>query len=278
MKDNDDKYMCSAFCVSAVLVFSGGVPVVVADEPCGELEACRAYIEVNASDGDIGFHALFDAEDWRAARIVDSTGKLIFKESVNAVLHEQKMTENFFESAEPVCESSLAEDEDDEVVTLPEFLQRFPVGVYQFSVKLDNGGELAGTTMFTHVIPAAPVNVDFDGSEINWSYGNSLGECTTVPNGFMVAPLMDIAGYEVVLVPEELSDFTFAVRVPVGTNSVTVPEEYLSSLPPDTPLKIEVGAIERRANGSLGNQTFTEQDGFCNNADQTDCPDDNMEE
>lgn len=278
MKNNDDKYMCSTFCASALLIFAGGTSVAVADEPCGELEACRAYIEINASDGDIGFHALFDAEEWRAARIVASTGKLIFKESVNAALHKQKMTENFFESAEPVCEPSLAEDEDDEVVTLPEFLERFPVGGYQFSVKLENGGELAGTTMFTHVIPAAPVEVDFDGSEISWSYGNNLGECTTVPSGFMVAPLMDIAGYEVVMAPEELPDFTFAVRVPVGTNSVTVPQEYLNSLPPDTPLKVEVGAIERRPNGSLGNQTFTEEDGFCNNADQDDCPDDDIED
>ena len=42
-----------------------------ADEPCGELDECRVLIEINASDGDIGFHVLFDAEGWTQATISD---------------------------------------------------------------------------------------------------------------------------------------------------------------------------------------------------------------
>jgi hypothetical protein len=41
---------------------------------------------------------------------------------------------------------------------------------------------------------------------------------------------------------------------------VTVPAEYLASLPDDTPVKIEVGAI-----GGEDNATFSEADGFCVN-------------
>lgn len=255
------------------LIFGGGVPIATADEPCGELDECRVLIEINASDGDIGFHGLFDAEGWKEARIVGPDGKKIFQEQAYGGLRDQKLTENFFESAEPVCEEALAEDADDEVVTLPVFLERFPMGLYNFRVKLEKGGELAGTTMFTHNIPAAPADVDFDGSAISWTYGQDLGECTTFPEGFVLAEEGDIIGYEVVLEPEDdaFSKFKFTVQVPSDINSVTVPEEYLVSLPMNTPLKVEVGAIERRPNVSFGNQTFTEENGFCNNADQEQC-------
>ncbi len=255
------------------LIFGGGVAT--ADERCGELDECRAFIEINASDGDIGFHVLFDAEGWEQARIIDPDGKTIFKESVQLGLKEQKLTENFFESAEPVCEKKLVEEgEDDEVVTLPEFLERFPEGPYEFRNKLEGGGELAGITMLTHVIPAAPADVEFDGSEISWEYGVDLGVCTTL-GGLTLADEDDIVAYEVVLEPEEdeFSSFKFTVQVPSDLHSVSVPAEYLASLDADTQLKIEVGAIEGREDGSFGNQTFTEEGGFCNNSDQKNCPD-----
>jgi hypothetical protein len=260
------------------LIFGGGAPLATADEPCGELDACRVFIEINASAGDIGFHVLFDAEGWNEARIIGPDGKRIFKEQASGRLRRQKLTENFFESAEPVCEAALAQDPDDEVVTLPEFLERFPAGLYDFRIKLEKGAQLAGATTLTHNIPAAPAEVDFDGSRISWRYGNDLGACTTFPPGFVLAGEGDIIGYEVVLEPEDaaFSKFKFTIQVPSrvpppAAYSVTVPAEYLASLPVNTPLKVEVGAIERRPNGSFGNQTFTEEDGFCNNANGV-CP------
>jgi len=44
---------------------------------------------------------------------------------------------------------------------------------------------------------------------------------------------------------------------------VTVPADYLASLPADTPAKFEVGAI-----GIDDNATFTEEDGVCVNEDE----------
>jgi hypothetical protein len=147
-------------------------------------------------------------------------------------------------------------------VTLTEFLLRFPAGPYFFS--LDSAVQ-AGSTDLTHIIPAAPAEVDFDGKRISWEYGNDLGECTTLPGGFEVAGEDEIAGYEVVLEPDddELSKFKFTIQVPPDVNEVVVPKAYLRSLGADTPLKVEVGAIEERPDGSFGNQTFTEEDGFC---------------
>jgi hypothetical protein len=260
---------------SAVLILAGGAPDATGDAPCGDLDECRVLIEINSSDGDIGFHVLLDAEGWWKARIDDPEGQTIFQEHPNRELRDQKLTENFFESAEPVCEERLKEEEDDEVVTLAEFLERFASGPYDFEVKLEGGERLSGTTILTHNIPAAPAEVDFDGSVISWEYGDDLGECTTLPDGFTVAPEEDIVGYDVVLEPEAeaLSGFKFTVQVPRNgpSYSVTVPPEYLNALPLTAPLKVEVGAIEERPNGSFGNQTFTEEDGFCNNADQELC-------
>ena len=260
---------------SAALILLGGATNARADEPCGELEECRALIEINASDGDIGFHVLFDHEGWREARIANPNGKQIYYQKPKRGLRDQLLTENFFESAEPFCEEGLKEEEDDEVVTLPEFLERFAAGSYAFKLKDEDGEKATGSTNFTHNIPAAPAEVDFDGEVISWEYGDDLGECTTQPDGFALAPEQDIAAYEVVMEPDDdvLQSFKFTLQVQSnGPNySVTVPTEYLNAFPPNTPFKIEVGAIEERPNGSFGNQTFTEEDGFCNTVDG-ECP------
>ena len=252
-------------------------PVAMADEPCGELDECRVLIEINASDGDIGFHVLFDAEGWTEATISDPSSMPIFEESASNSLEDQTLTENFFESSEPVCEEELKEDPEDEFQTLTDFLLRFPAGTYSFSL---DSGDQEGSTVLTHTIPAAPAEVDFDGKRISWEYGDDLGECTTVPGGFEVADEDDIAGYEVVLEPDddELSKFKFTIQVPPEVNEVVVPKAYLRSLGDDTPLKVEVGAIEERPDGSFGNQTFTEEDGFCAARNQKKCEQEEVED
>ena len=47
------------------------------------------------------------------------------------------------------------------------------------------------------------------------------------------------------------------MRVSASTTMVDVPMQYLMSLPDDTPVKIELGAI-----GFDDNATLTEEDGF----------------
>lgn len=245
----------------------------VGDTPCGggELGECRVLIEINATDGDIGFHSLFDAEGWVWAQITDPSGKLLFKEQAKGALKDQTLTENFFESEEPLCKPDEAEP-DAEVVTLVEFLERFPAGLYEFRNKLPRGGMLAGWTELTHALPAAPDDLEFDGSAITWQPGTDLGRCE--PEGGSGAADVPVVAYQVVLEPdldpevttdEALTARIFSVFVPPVVNEVTVPPEYLDSLPADTPVKVEVIAIEERPNGSFGNQVASEEDGFCVN-------------
>lgn len=262
-------------CWLAIFAIAGCASSAWADEHCGDLGDCRVLIEINASDGDIGFHTLFDGEGWVEARMMDPGGNTILEESVSdgvSFLATQLMTENFFESAEPPCEASLVEEEGDEWRTLVDFLSLFPAGEYSFDLDGDTG-----STTLTHVIPAAPEDVLFDGHTISWEYGEDLGECVTWPMDFEPAGEDSIIGYEVVLEPEDLSFFTYSIRVPADVNKVRVPKQYLRSLPRNTPLKVEVGAIEDR-DGLPGNQTFTEEDGFCNNPSQQRCEGDEDEE
>ena len=76
-----------------------------------------------------------------------------------------------------------------------------------------------------------------------------------------------VASWEVVLEPDvddgdPTGELKYTVRVAgdIATQEVTVPADYLASLPDDTPVKVEVGAI-----GVDDNATFSEEDGFCVN-------------
>ena len=263
---------------TAVLMASVST-VVKATEPCDDFGECKALIEINASDGDIGFHWLGDADDLRSMRIDDPNGAKVYTNRASGPLREQKLTETFGESAEPLCWDDPEADEDEEIVTLREFLERWDEGTYIFSGQGEQGEKLSGETELTYMIPAAPADVDFDGTQITWAAGDDLGNCasyndltTLVSEG--VLPIhpenVVVDAYEVVLEPDvedgdPVGNLVYSIRVPgdIVTTAVTVPSEYLASLPADTPVKVEVGAI-----GGEDNATFTEEDGFCVNEDE----------
>ncbi len=254
----------------------GMVPsLAAADVPCGggELDECRALIEINATDGDLGFHALFDSEGWDVARILDPNWKRIFSARAKQSLRDQTLTEIFFESDEPPCWFEEGDEDvdwdEDEVVTIPEFLERFPAGAYKFRTALPDGGQLFGETHLSHALPAAPREIEFDGETISWEPGNDLGQCE--PEEPSNAGNVPLAAYEVVMEPdleaedpadEAIAARIFRVLVPPEIREVRVPDAYLASFAEPTPAKIEVIAIELRDNGSFGNQTAAEEDGF----------------
>lgn len=260
----------------ALLVLGPGTTLVTATEPCGDFGECKALIEINATDGDIGFHFLMDGDDLVSAALKDPNGSKVFEEKAKGPLKEQKLTETFAESAEPLCWADPEADPDEEIVTLEEFLDRWDAGTYVFTGKGEGGEKSRGETELTHELPAAPADLDFDGSAISWTAGSDLGNCGSwaelndlVASGVLPVHPEDVtvAAWEVVLEPEvEDGDPTgklvFSIRISgdAATTAVTVPAEYLASLPTDTPVKIEVGAI-----GAGDNATFAEVGGFCVN-------------
>jgi len=246
----------------------------IAQEPFSET---KAIIEINASDGDIGFHVLLDADAWHQVRIDDPNGKRLFQEFAKGPLADQGLTENFFESAEPLWSEHLVEEEGDEVVTLDEFLDRFAAGPYIFSGKSNEGDTLAATALLTYNLPAAPDIDGFDGTGnvptnnavVSWAHGDDLGECPY--DGLIPEPGSVVeVGWELTVEPEDADSITpnriFRVQLPPAQTSVTVPQEFLDTYVAQgiTVFKFEVGAIE-----ASGNQTFSEGS-FCTSA----CPED----
>jgi hypothetical protein len=261
---------------AAALILGTGTTDVMATEPCGDFGECIALIEINATDGDIGFQFLMDGDDLNSGAIHDPNGTKVFEEQAKGPLREQKLTETFAESAEPLCWNDPEADPDDEIVTLEEFLERWAEGTYVFSGMGESGEKSSGETELTHALPAAPADVEFDGSVISWKPGDDLGQCASfaeltdlVQDGTLLVHPEDVtvAAWEIVLEPDveegdPTGDLVFNIRVSgaIAPREVTVPADYLASLPDDTPVKIEVGAI-----GVDNNATFTEEDGFCIN-------------
>ena len=166
--------------------------------------------------------------------------------------------------------------EGEDIVTLEDFLDLWAEGTYRFRGMGDGGEMSSGMTQLTYDLPAAPQNVDFVGGAILWSAGDDLGNCATaaelsilVGDGVLSTHPEDVVvdHWEVVFEPDTedgdpLGEDKFTVRVPgdISPMSVTVPAEYLASLPDDIPVKVEVGAI-----GGEDNATFSEEGGFCAN-------------
>jgi hypothetical protein len=261
---------------SVVLVLGTGTTVARATEPCGDFGECKALVEINATDGDIGFHFLMDGDDLISGGINDPNGAKVFEEKAKGPLKEQKHTETSGESAEPLCWQDPEADPGEEIVTLEEFLQRWAAGTYVFSGMREGGEKSTGETQLTHELPAAPdpEKLDFDGSVISWAAGNDLGKCADDAklNALVAAKVLlvhpkdvPVAAWEIVLEPDvadgdPTGKLVFSLRVPGGieTKEVTVPAQYLASLPAGTKVKIEVGAI-----GVDDNATFTEKGDFC---------------
>ena len=276
MKRSELSFRILRVAVIAFVVLGSTTAIATATEPCDDFGECKALIEINASDGDIGFHFLMDGDDLLRAMLRDPNGAKVFQDQAKGPLTEQKLTETFAESAEPLCWEDPEAEEDEEIVTLEEFLDRWTAGTYVFSGMGDEGEMSEGTTDLTYMLPAAPADVDFDGSVISWTAGDDLGNCASygdlvdlVNTDVLPEHPEDVVvdAWEIVFEPDvddgdPTGQFKYTVRVAgdVIPREVTVPADYLASLPDDTPVKIEVGAI-----GGEDNATFTEEDGFCVN-------------
>jgi len=276
--------------LAVALLLSAGFGTASATEPCGGFGECKVLVEINSTDGDIGFHFLMDGDDLVRASIYNPDGRKIFTDVARGPLRRQFLTETFAESAEPLCwEDPEAEEDWEDIVTLEDFIDRWTEGLYRFVGKSVDDEETTGESMLSFEFPAAPRHVRYmeeedDGDvegEISWRPGKDLGNCADrstirrlLDEGILTVHPKDVAvaAWEVVFEPEFEDDdpsaalsLKYVVRIAgdVEELEVEVPDDYLETLPDDTMVKVEVGAI-----GFDDNATFTEIGGICVNEDE----------
>lgn len=240
-------------------------PAISAPEEFGE---AVVLVEINATDGDVGFHALADADAWQYMRLTGPDDKKLLTMKARNNLMVQGLTENFFESAEPLCEPDEEEPEA-RVVTLAEFVDRFPAGIYRFLAVNIEGGLFISDRELTYDLPAAPdismtedMTLSVEDVVIMWEPGTDLGEAchdeSLVSNGTIANPAtVPLVGWEVVVEAEdeEAPHRVFSAQVPPQQTFVSVPESFLQPFVDlgYSEFKFEVGAIE-----ASGNRTFSE--------------------
>lgn len=277
--------------LAAAVATLAGVGVADATEPCGDFGECKVLVEINSSDGDIGFHFLMDGTDLRYGAMFNPNHRKIYSYGARRELARQFVTETFNESAEPLCWHPDPEDEEygEKVVTLEEFIDRWSDGTYHFFGIGDGWERSHGESDLSFNLPAAPAELEWeteedDGDiegEISWEPGTDLGECADEEDivellGDGVLPMdpavVEVARWEVVLEPDAedgdiLGSMKYVVSIPGDAEEleVEVPDDYLETLPANTPAKIEVGAI-----AADDNATFTESDEICLNDEDPD--------
>jgi hypothetical protein len=202
-----------------------------------QLEVSRLFFEYNSTDNDLGVQVSLDGENWRRLKIVNPDGRTIFDVEGKGPYRQLGLTELFFEGAEP----SLDE------FPLDQLLALFPEGQYAFDGVTVEGDELEGTAVLTHAIPAGPPNVHATLGAAN-SLVISWDGVTGPPAGFPVESI-HIVGYQVILEP-------FQVTLPGSSRQVTVPPEFVASLPPGEQ-GFEVLAIEEGGNQTITVGSFT---------------------
>ena len=287
-------------------------PATFATEPCGDLGECKALVEINSSDGDVGFHFLMDGNEFIRASIYDPREKRIFRYLTRRDLRRQTLTEVFAESAEPLCWFDPDADPEDleDVVTLKEFLRRWDAGTYQF-VGIDDDWELSfGETQLTFALPAAPIDIEYeeeeftddDGdietiAEISWERGNDLGNCAEVPdaedgddpNVPNLSDVMHLLDGDPKNVPVAVWEVVVEVDVDEDDPRSALGLKHVTRIPGDAELEVELPPdyletlaantpvkIEIGAIGFDDNATFTEIDEICINESDDD-PNDGLD-
>ena len=98
---NRNKTIATTALAAAIGLLAGGNAT--ATEPCGDFGECKVLVEINSSDGDIGFHFLMDGDELRRGMLFNPNHRKIFAYTSRRELGEQYLTETFAESAEPLC-------------------------------------------------------------------------------------------------------------------------------------------------------------------------------
>lgn len=146
-----DRARAVTLALSAITGLAAATGAIAGDEI--PFEEAELYLELNATDEDLGIHSSIDGEAWKALEIEDPYERTILDIMPGGRLAHQGMTQLFFESAEPGFDE----------LSPPAFFRRFPEGRYEISGVSLEGEEMESTAVLSHVLPGAPANVRVSG-------------------------------------------------------------------------------------------------------------------
>lgn len=226
--------------------------------PAGEgrtINHANLFIEDNAGDGDIGVHGYFDDHGWAELCVFDPAGTLILRVLPEGRMGDLGIAGVFFESREP-------EYADWDYAALK---AAWPEGDYALRATGSDGALLAGSALFTTVLPTMPVIV----------IPATVPEADDVP--LPVVPVADllvqwqpvttsqdgrpvvIRAYQVWVNKENHQDANgfsrpnFDVHVGADTTSFVVPAAFFDAA---SVYEVEVVAIEETGNQTIGGASY----------------------
>ncbi len=82
--------------LATAALFSAGLTTANATEPCDDFGECKVLIEMNTTDGDIGFHFLVDGDNLIRTVLFNAKHRRIFSYVARRELRRQFLTEHPF--------------------------------------------------------------------------------------------------------------------------------------------------------------------------------------
>lgn len=217
-----------------------------------EIEEGKIIFEVNNTDGDIGLQLKLDGVPWDTVKIFTPDGKLQFYVIGKGNMKDIGLSEIFLES------EGYEFGDPDADISIVEFLEMFPEGVYRLQGTTVNGCKLEGKVELSHFIPCGPEitmplgNPDPKNTIIRWNEVET--KIDPITNNCIPSPDIDIIAYKVIVEVEDPLPKVFFAQLPASADSVLIPPEFLDY---DTEYKLEILAIQGNHRES-GNQTSTE--------------------
>jgi len=193
---------------------------------------------------DIGEQCVLGGEAYVSLKAYDPDGHRILGLKPRGILRDQAMSDFFFESDEP----ELAD------LSIEEFLERWPVGTYEFETITEDGEDQDGDAEFTHNIPAGPVITSpEDGNEVSLGSLVVTWEAITMTTSYYPPQvLVNIVGYQVIVTREDPLR-VLSMDLPADATSAVIPGEWLEA---GTDYELEVIAVEESDNQTISLHFF----------------------
>lgn len=198
------------------------------DESATPFEEAHLFFELNDTDGDLGIHSLVDGDAWKRLEIDDPNDVRMLDVFVRGRLHNQGLTEIFFESAEPPFDELAPE----------RFFRRFPEGVYDFSGLSLEDQELDSKVTLSHVLAAPPENIHVSDVPAAESCDSDPLPSVSEPVTISWDPVtkshpqigkqgvIEVEHYQLVIEREDPTLLVFSVDLPPNVTDFTIPDTF----------------------------------------------------